>query len=363
MKIGILIYRMSGIGGIERITTEKINAFIEIYGHEVVLITKFQGDLPYIYEINKKCKSYNLDIKLKSHGGISSYIKNIPKGFSFFLKLKKILVGEEVDVLFTTMVGLDSLIVPFVRPKTAKILEIHRSGFAINSKAWIFKKPIIQRYDKVVLLNKDEVDYFGLNNALVIPNFIDYVDECFANKKKNIVVSAGRICLEKQFDHLVDIWSLIASKHLGWELHIYGDGSKNVIEALNEMIKEKSLQGSCKLFSATTEIKTVMQEAKIFVLVSKAESFSMVLLEAMRAKLAVVSYDSPTGPKNIITDGKDGFLVPLNDKYCFAEKLNSLIENPELMKMFVRNQKSKLNLFSKKNVMKQWNDLINELSN
>jgi hypothetical protein len=86
MKIGILVYRMSGIGGIERIITEKVNAFIEIYGHEVVLITKYQGDSPYIYEINKECKSYNLNIKLKSHGGISSYIKNIPKGFSFFFK-------------------------------------------------------------------------------------------------------------------------------------------------------------------------------------------------------------------------------------------------------------------------------------
>lgn len=362
MKIGILIYRMSGIGGIERITTDKINAFIEIYGHEVVLITKYQGDLPHIYEINKRCKSYNLNIKLKSNGGIGSYIKNIPKGFIFFKKLKKIVEEEEVDVLFTTMVGLDSLIVPFVKFKIPKILEIHRSGFSINHKAWIFKKPIIQKYDKVVLLNKDEIGYFRLNNALVIPNFIDDVADDIIKKKKNIIISAGRICLEKQFDHLVDIWSVIASKHPDWELHIYGDGSKNVIETLNEMIKEKRIQGSFKLFSATTEINSAMQEAKIFVLVSKAEGFPMVLLEAMRAELPIVSYDSPNGPRNIITDGKDGFLVPLNDKDGFAEKLNGLIENPELMKRFVINQKIKLTLFSKKKVMKQWHDLIDEVS-
>lgn len=196
----------------------------------------------------------------------------------------------------------------------------------------------------------------------MIPNFIDSVDDGLVKKKKNVIISAGRICLEKQFDHLVDIWSLIASKYPSWELHIYGDGSKNVIETLNEMIKGKRLQGSFKLFSATTEIDSVMQEAKIFVLVSKAESFSMVLLEAMRAELPIVSYDSPNGPKNIITHGKDGFLVPLNDKHDFAEKLSCLIKNPELMKNFVLNQKSKLNVFSRENVMKQWNDLIHEVS-
>jgi glycosyltransferase involved in cell wall biosynthesis len=287
--------------------------------------------------------------------------KIFQKDLVFFLKLRKILEEEDVDVLCTTMVGLDSLIVPFVKIKTPKILEIHRSGFSMNRRAWVCKKPIIQKYDKVVLLNKDEMDYFSLNNSVVIPNFIDHVDNYFVKKKKNIIISAGRISLEKQFDHLVDIWSIICSKHSEWELHIYGNGSKYVIETLNQRIKKKRLQERFKLFPATTKIKTVMQEAKIFVLVSKAESFSMVLLEAMAAELAIVTYDSPTGPKNIITDGKDGFLVPLNDKKLFAEKLDCIIENPELMKSFVINQKLKLNFFSKKNVMKQWNDLVHEL--
>jgi glycosyltransferase involved in cell wall biosynthesis len=358
MKIGILIYRMSSIGGIERITTEKIKAFIEIYGYDVVLITKDKGNLPFIYDVNKKCKYYNLDIQVKSHGGLISYVKNIPQGFKFFVKLKKIVENEKVDILFTTLVGLDSLIVPFVKFKTPKILEIHRSGYAINRKAWVFKKPIIQKYAKVVLLNKDEIDYFGLNNTLVIPNFIDYVDDSLVKEKKNIIISAGRIGLEKQFDHLVDIWSVISSKHPEWELHIYGDGSKYVIETLNKMIKEKGIKENFKLFSGTTEIESKMREAKIFVLVSKSEGFSMVLLEAMAAELPIVSYDSPHGPKNIITNGKDGFLVALNDKHAFAEKLSHLIENSKIREEFVVNQKIKLKFFSKKNVMKQWNDLI-----
>ncbi|MGV8947221.1 MAG: glycosyltransferase family 4 protein [Lutibacter sp.] len=361
MKIGILLNGMSGIGGIQRITAGKINTWIEVFGYEVVLITKNQGNAPFVYELNKNCKYYNLDISSKFGGGIIAYIKNIPKGFKFFVKLKKILESESVDILFTTIVGFDSLVVPFVNFKIPKILEIHSSGYSYNKNTWFFKKQIIRKYDRVALLTKSEIDYFGLNNTVVIPNFIDKSDEdCFVNKKRNIIISAGRIAPVKQFDHLVDIWSTIATKHPDWEVHIYGSGS---IKPLNEKIDEMGLQLSFKIFPGTIEIKSKMQEASIFVLVSATEAFPMVLLEAMEAELPIVSYDSPHGPKNIITDGTDGFLVSLNDKVAFSEKLNTLIENPELRADFVLNQKVKLDLFSKKNVMNQWNDLICNILN
>ena len=78
----------------------------------------------------------------------------------------------------------------------------------------------------------------------------------------------------------------------------------------------------------------------------------------MQAKLPIVSYDSPHGPRNIVSNEKDGFIVALNDKSAFAEKLNLLINDATLIEKFVENQKSKLELFSKKRVMNQWNDLV-----
>lgn len=117
-----------------------------------------------------------------------------------------------------------------------------------------------------------------------------------------------------------------------------------------------------KYYPGTAEVISKMQEAKIFVLVSKTEAFSMVLLEAMQAELPIFSYDSPHGSKNIVTDGIDGFIVPLNDKVAFAEKLDLLINDSELRSDLIANQKIKVELFSKKNVMKKWNDLILEIT-
>lgn len=64
--------------------------------------------------------------------------------------------------------------------------------------------------------------------------------------QKNIIITAGRIAPIKQFDHLVDIWSIIASKHPDWEVHIYGHG---YIENLNEKIAEKGVDESFKILS------------------------------------------------------------------------------------------------------------------
>jgi len=359
MKIGILVYKMSGVGGVEKITSEKINAWIESFGYDVVLITKNEVEAPFFYNINEKCKRYNLNVPAKLRSGVKNYMKNIPSAFKLYIELNKVMRSEKIDVLFTTMRGIDSLVVPFVKIRIPKVSEIHGSGFAHNRKAWGLKRLIVNRYKKFVVLNKSEVDYYPLNNITVIPNFIDNSDYNYSkNDKKNIIISAGRISREKQFDHLIDIWSMIAPKHNQWEVHLYGDGP---IEILREKIDAKGLQNSFKIFPSTTQIKDKMQEASIFALVSATESFSMVLLEAMNAKLPIVSYDSPNGPKNIVTDKKDGFIIPLNDKVAFAEKLELLIDDAFLRENFINNQKVKLDMFSKKRVMNQWNDLILEI--
>jgi len=359
MKIGILVYKMSGVGGVEKITSEKINAWIESFGYDVVLITKNEVEAPFFYNINEKCKRYNLNVPAKLRSGVKNYMKNIPSAFKLYIELNKVMRSEKIDVLFTTMRGIDSLVVPFVKIRIPKVSEIHGSGFAHNRKAWILKSLIINRYKKIVVLNKSEVDYYPLNNITVIPNFIDNSDYNYSkNDKKNIIISAGRISREKQFDHLIDIWSIIASKYDQWEVHLYGDGP---IEILREKINAMSLQNSFKIFPSTAQIKNKMQDASIFALVSATEAFPMVLLEAMNAKLPIISYDSPNGPKSIVTDGKDGFIVPLNNKISFAEKLELLINDALLRENFIENQKMKLDMFSKKRVMNQWNDLILEI--
>ena len=106
-----------------------------------------------------------------------------------------------------------------------------------------------------------------------------------------------------------------------------------------------------------------MANASIFTLTSTFEGFGLVIVEAMSCGLPVISYNCPCGPKDIISDGTDGFLVPLNDEQCLAEKINLLIENEALRKQMSKAALIKSQKFTAKEVISLWMNLFNTLKN
>ena len=78
--------------------------------------------------------------------------------------------------------------------------------------------------------------------------------------------------------------------------------------------------------------------------------------------LPLVSYACPCGPRDIIRDGQDGFLVEPGDKETFAVRLRQLIEDEELRRQMGQAAKINSQRFSLDNVMKQWEELFAELT-
>ena len=64
-----------------------------------------------------------------------------------------------------------------------------------------------------------------------------------------------------------------------------------------------------------------MSQASLYRLTSMFEGFGLVLIEAMSVGLPLVSYMCPTGPKTIIEDGQNGYLVAVGDEKTFAERV------------------------------------------
>jgi glycosyltransferase involved in cell wall biosynthesis len=106
-----------------------------------------------------------------------------------------------------------------------------------------------------------------------------------------------------------------------------------------------------------------MQKASIFAMTSATECFPMVLLEAQSAGLAIVSYDCPYGPRNIIEDTIDGILTPVNEINQFAKKLKELILDDKARQSIGIAAKQNGMRFSKEKIMKQWDDLFIKLIN
>ena len=106
-----------------------------------------------------------------------------------------------------------------------------------------------------------------------------------------------------------------------------------------------------------------MNESSIFVMSSLFEGLPLVLQEAMSCGLPVISYACPCGPKEMIDDGKNGFLVDVGDEIELANKMMLLIHNKLLRKEMGAAARTKSEQYSIDQIVQQWMCLFNELSN
>ena len=112
----------------------------------------------------------------------------------------------------------------------------------------------------------------------------------------------------------------------------------------------------------TTSIDEKYLKSSMLLMTSRFEPFGLVLPEAMSYGLPVIAFDCPYGPADIISEGKDGFLIKNRDINDYVEKVCLLMENEDLrIKMgqagILSSQRFKVN-----NIMPQWIQLFNQLS-
>ena len=94
---------------------------------------------------------------------------------------------------------------------------------------------------------------------------------------------------------------------------------------------------------------------------SKYEGWGLVITEAMSYGIPVISYDCPFGPKEIIQDGINGFLVNSGDEEILAQKISFLMENPVIRKEMGFYAKKRSQDFKIDIIMIRWEDLFNYL--
>ena len=348
-KILYLVNQFSMHGGIQRMLSHKIDAWVEECGYEVVVVTVSQNEEPIVYPPANNFKLIDLNLK-----GINKH--NFKQLYQFIGSIKKILNHESPDLVITTLTGIPSLILPLLKPKVKKVLEIHSSGALSVTSQWKYKWRFLQMYHKVVLLNEDEKKYYKLDNLVAIPNFIKITkSEVTYEDREKRIIAAGRIHAEKQYDHLVKIWEKIYRNHPDWNLEIYGDGDEKILDELRKYISLNEIE-RIKFLPATNELDLIMRKSSLFVLSSDTECFPMVLIEAKNAGLPAISYDSPNGPRHIISN--DGILVEHNNIEQFASELSNLILDEEKRKELAENAFQNRERFSAKEVIKKWNELL-----
>ncbi|MET8177854.1 glycosyltransferase family 4 protein [Streptomyces sp. NPDC005336] len=180
-----------------------------------------------------------------------------------------------------------------------------------------------------------------------------------SNGRAKLVVAAGRLIPVKRYDLLVGAWATVAAKHPDWHLRIYGRGPQQT--TLRRQIDELGLAGHITLMGAHSPIETEWAKGAIAAVTSREESFGMTIVEAMHCGVPVVATDCPHGPGEIITDGRDGLLVPVGDADRIAKGLLTLIEDDELRRSMGEAARVAAQRYAPERVAAAYETLIAEL--
>lgn len=171
---------------------------------------------------------------------------------------------------------------------------------------------------------------FPNNEVLIIPNILTNTI-ISTNVRENIIVSAGKLKKSKGFDYLIDIFKSVVSGD--WKLLILGEGPER--NNLNALIEDYNLRDRVILIGEQKCIANYFSRSKIFAFTSLTEGFPNVLLEAMATPLACISFDCNAGPRDLIKDGENGFLIEFKNIEEYKSKLRLLMCGEELRDKFM----------------------------
>lgn len=355
-------------GGIEKVICTKVNYLVNLDGYNVFIVTTEQDNKPSRYFLDNKIR--HIDLSVNYDRSLSYFnLKNIKKSFVHLIRQRRLYRKLKPDVVISPNFNYDYFWLPFILPAQTKLYrEIHNSRFQEPSlrKAggfwnwchWKLSDWIEGKYHRVIVLNEDEKKYRPHDNVIVLPNPVEpfYGRPTLDNKK---VISAGRISQVKGFELLVNSWLLVHEHYPDWELHIYGDDYNGYSSKIRELIVSSNLQHVVQIFPSVPSLSDKMCDYSIYALSSFTECFPTVLLEALAVGLPVVSCDCPNGPRHIITDNEDGFLVLEREEVKFSRAIIELIKSDSLRKQMGVKAKSNVKRFYTDNVMSQWIQTFN----
>jgi len=186
---------------------------------------------------------------------------------------------------------------------------------------------------------------FKHNNIKVIGNPIREISRP-VEARQNVVLMVGRLIRSKNQDKLIKLFLNLNSTDWSLVLVGYDHLQQYNYESLIKLIREHNAEQRVFLEGKQYDVDYYYRTSKIFAFTSSSEGFPNAIGEAMSAGLATVAFDCIAGPSEMIKDGLNGFLVPLNDYAQFQEKLEILMNNEDLRASFGRNAQEDIKKFS-----------------
>lgn len=365
-------------GGTERVVTIKANYFADVLGYDVTIIVTEGKNGNSFFLLSKKVKVVNLGLNFEELWNIS-FIKKILLYLQKQRKYKKILAKELIrirpDITITTL-RREINFINSITDGSKKVGEQHlsRTNYRrIDSRFSKYFERLFFRWWKdrvisnlikldklVVLTNNAVLEWPELTNIRMIPDPLSINVSSISPLTSKRVITIGRYSYEKGYDILLRIWSVV-EKNSDWQLDVFAMGDPTpYVKMMDDLSIDKK---RCHLHSSVVDVEEEYLKSSILVQPSRTEGFGLVIVEAMACGLPVISFDCENGPRSIISDGEEGFLIPTFDIDLFSNRLVQLMNDVNLRKTMGEKGRKKSQDYQIEAIGKQWEQLFDELMN
>ncbi len=340
----VLIINTLVCGGAERVLVHLSKAFVES-GHDVTVVV-FTLDNQY-FALDSRVKVINL--RRKSSFDV----------FSTCLRLRHTIRECQPDAVVTFMTNvtyhlLAALFLFRPYPNIYATFHIHHStsnkGFYRFLNLCIFNR-MMSRCAKLICCSRDMANdlcnLYSLErkNVTTIYNPIDLnlckslaTEQCyhpfFENQNTPVLLAVGSLCEQKNYSMMLEAIARVC-KEKPVKLIVLGEGYLR--PNLEELCDELGLADVVDFIGNVKNPFAYMALANLFVLSSHFEGFPMVLLETMACGLPIVSVDCPSGPRELIENGRTGILVPPGSSTLLSEGLCRALDEPKVMQKYAEN--------------------------
>ncbi len=356
MRILYIVYNITRCGGVQRVTSLMANRLSA--EHEICILSLCrEGTKPYFPLDDKVRVEYLFEghIRFRTH-----FLKHLLAARSFSKS------NPGFDIMINNEMGLVPITyLAFRNQRQMKTVSIEHTNFSackMFSLAWFGKRLACRKSDAVVVLTKrDYEDYRnGVKKIKRLEQVYNLHEETPSrdtyNPDSKKIMSCGRFVPQKGFDLLVEVAKLVLPRFPEWQWHIFGDGREyGRVEA---KIEEYGLGDQLILKGFSNNLQEQYPKYSLYVLTSRMEGMAVVLIEAQANQMPIVSFDCKNGPRELILDGENGYLVDCFDLEAMAERIGEILADREKRIRFSSNSQQLFNKLDPEAIAECWRNLL-----
>lgn len=225
----------------------------------------------------------------------------------------------------------------------------------------------IERADGVIVQTEDEASYYSdyaKRNLAVIHNPVKAgLPEPYYGERRKTVVNFCRISKQKNLPLLIEAFELLHKDYPEYTLEIYGNAVEKYEEDLRDNLiselRESGRDDYIKILPPSAQIHSIIRDYAMFVSSSDFEGLSNSMVEAMAIGMPCVCTDClGGGAKEMIKDGENGLLVPMNDAEALYKAMKRFVEDKELSDKCAENAAKVREELSVDKIAEKWLEVI-----